>query len=219
MVTLPAFLLKLCLLCFQRDWMSAWMLVPDSVIVQIWKVVTFQNLEIAWTQAFVNVHVIRLTVTTALITRASDRWSDDRGHSHMSTVVFRCRSQAGRTPDLGWWLAVGSWFTRLRGPYVWTNLPLWITLPHCSYWWHDHVHDNGPPLLLVGCCGWCGLSFWLAVSGRSLPRTDLGIVGRWFGTLLRTFVGQGFCPWDVPTKTVWCLWDSGTRPHNAHGKF
>ena len=27
------------------------------------------------------------------------------------------------------------------------------------------------------------------------------------------------CPWDVPTKTVWCLWDGGTHPHHVHGKF
>ena len=40
----------------------------------------------------------KLSITTAPITWASDRLSDDRGH--MSTVVFRCRSQAGRTPDL-----------------------------------------------------------------------------------------------------------------------
>ena len=39
------------------------------------------------------VHFIRLPLTTAPITWASDRWCDDR--SHMSMVVFRCRLRAG----------------------------------------------------------------------------------------------------------------------------
>ena len=47
-------------------------------------------------QDFVN--IIRLTVTTAPMTRVGDHRSDDRGD--MSTVVLCYRSRAGRTPDI-----------------------------------------------------------------------------------------------------------------------
>ena len=36
-------------------------------------------------QAFVDVHFVRLTLATALITWVSDHWADD----HMGTVVIR----------------------------------------------------------------------------------------------------------------------------------
>ena len=43
---------------------------------------------------------IMLTVTTAAITWASDRWSDDRGH--VWTVVFRCTSRYVTTHEGPW---------------------------------------------------------------------------------------------------------------------
>ena len=82
------------------------------------KVGTFQESSVS----FVDVYFIRLLLAPALIVKASsgfywhlpwssrlgDRSSDDC--DHVWQVEFRCRSRAGRIPDLSWWLAVGSWF-------------------------------------------------------------------------------------------------------------
>ena len=53
-----------------------------------------KSLEMARMEAFLNVHFVKVDCKDW----ASDRWSDDRGA--VSTVLFRCRSRTGRTPDL-----------------------------------------------------------------------------------------------------------------------
>ena len=71
--------------------------------------------------------------------------------------------------------------------------------------------DNGPPVLLAGSCGWCGLSFWLPGFGRFHHVQMLVLWACDLVHLPHTFVGQGFCLWDVPTTNVRCLRGGGTH--------
>ena len=94
-----------------------WIIVRLQCILQLESTIPFRVyvLLLLDSQAFVDVHVHFLRLT-APVTWVNDRCSDD--HNHVGTVVIRCRSRAGRIPDFCWWLAVGSWFLWLHGPYV-----------------------------------------------------------------------------------------------------